>query len=242
MAYNTDNIFNKRQDMIVDFAFNESVAQVFPDMIRRSVPGYETIISFAGLFAQQYIQANSNVYDLGCSLGASTTAILQRKIETPFNIIAVDNSTAMIKQCKANLAQFKHQTVDLVCNDLQNINIENASFVILNFTLQFTPREKRQHLLQSIYQGLRPGGALLLSEKIIFPGAQDQIFHENMHHMFKRANGYNDLEISQKRQALENTLLPETLDTHLQRLQACGFNYANKWFQCFNFCSFVAIK
>jgi len=242
MTNNTDNIFNKQQDMIIDFAFDESVAKVFPNMIRRSVPGYATVISLTGLFAQQYIQANSNVYDLGCSLGASTTAILKRPIHLPFKLIAVDNSAAMIEQCKENLAMYPHKSVALLHNDLQEVVIENASFVILNFTLQFTPIERRQELLQSIYNGLMPGGALMLSEKIIFPEQQDQNFHDAMHQTFKRANGYNDLEISQKRQALENILLPESLETHIHRMQKCGFQDVHKWFQCFNFCSFIAIK
>ncbi len=242
MPDNIDNIFNKQQDMIIDFAFDESVAKVFPDMIRRSVPGYASIISLTGLFAQQYIQANSNVYDLGCSLGASATAILKRPIHIPFKLIAVDNSAAMIEQCKKNLAAYTHKSVALLHNDLQDIVIENASFVILNFTLQFTPIEARQELLQSIYNGLMPGGALMLSEKIIFPEQQDQNFHDAMHHTFKRANAYNNLEISQKRQALENILLPESLETHIHRMQKSGFRDVHKWFQCFNFCSFIAIK
>lgn len=120
--------------------------------------------------------------------------------------------------------------------------IENASVVVLNFTLQFIPVEERLALLQRIYQGLKPGGALILSEKLAFEDETQDRFHIESHHDFKRSNGYSDLEISQKRSALENVLIPETLAEHQQRLEQAGFEFVEKWFQCFNFVSMVAVK
>ena len=120
--------------------------------------------------------------------------------------------------------------------------IENASVVVMNFTLQFIAVEERHALIERIYQGLKPGGVLILSEKLAFDDQNQSDFLVNAHHDFKRDNGYSDLEISQKRTALENVMIPETLACHQQRLTAAGFGFSSVWFQCFNFASMVAVK
>jgi tRNA (cmo5U34)-methyltransferase len=130
----------------------------------------------------------------------------------------------------------------MTCGDLQDVTIENASVVVLNFTLQFIPPEQRLSLIQRIHAGLKENGILILSEKIAFSEPGQQYFHEELHHDFKRANGYSDLEISQKRSALEKVLIPETIACHQKRLQDAGFSSPELWFQCFNFVSLVAIK
>ena len=114
--------------------------------------------------------------------------------------------------------------------------------VLLNYTLQFIPVQDRTPLLRKIYQGMQPGGVLMLSEKICFPDPSQQQLNTELHHAFKRSHGYSELEISQKRAALEQVLLPEAIDTHLQRLREVGFASAQVWFQCFNFASFIALK
>lgn len=238
-----DRIYANQHDMIVDFRFDDQVAAVFPDMIRRSVPGYETIIPLLGLFAERYAQADSNIYDLGCSLGAATLA-MRRYIRAPgCTIIAVDNAEAMIAQCRANLAADNSATaVSLECADIRDIEIENASLVVINFTLQFIESEQRQPLLEKIYHGMNPGGALIIADKIVFSDQAKQRFEEAMHLDFKRANGYSELEISQKRSALEKVLIPDTMATHLSRARQAGFSQAYPWFQCFNFAALCAIK
>jgi tRNA (cmo5U34)-methyltransferase len=114
--------------------------------------------------------------------------------------------------------------------------------VVLNFTLQFIPKTQRQNLIERIYKGLNPGGCLVISEKLHFEPESVNLLLSDLHYQFKRAQGYSELEISQKRESIENVLIPETLDTHIQRLKSCGFESASPWFQCFNFCSLVAIK
>jgi tRNA (cmo5U34)-methyltransferase len=114
--------------------------------------------------------------------------------------------------------------------------------VVMNFTLQFVPMAQRAPLLKKIYAGLNPGGCLVISEKLYFEPPSLNTLLGDLHHQFKRAQGYSDLEISQKRDSIENVLIPETLDAHIQRLRTCGFQSASPWFQCFNFCSLVAIK
>ncbi len=239
-----DNVYVDKQQHIVDFAFNKDVVAVFPDMIRRSVPGYETILAHCGELASRYVQSGSHCYDLGCSLGASTLAMRSR-IEDHHNtkIIAVDNSAAMLNKCATMLASVPSTiSTELLNQDICDTKIENASMVVMNFTLQFIPMAQRVPLLEKIYAGLNPGGCLVISEKLHFEPPSLNTLLSDLHHQFKRGQGYSDLEISQKRDSIENVLIPETLDAHIQRLRACGFQSASPWFQCFNFCSLVAIK
>ena len=238
-----DNLFAKPLTHLVDFAFDEQVASVFPDMIRRSVPGYETVIAMLGVFASSLVTQGSRVYDLGCSQGAATLALRRHILVPDVTLVAVDNSEPMIERCRTNVAaDLSPSRVELRCEDIQDTPIENASLVALNYTLQFVPLEQRPGLIQRLYAGMNPGAALILSEKIRLPGADQQEQFTQWHHEFKRLNGYSDLEISQKRQAIENVLIPESAEDHIQRLQQAGFSQVYCWFQCFNFASFVAIK
>jgi len=236
-----DRLYATPRPMLVDFVFDAEVAEVFPDMIRRSVPGYGELITLLGLFAERYAQAGSRIYDLGCSLGAATLA-MRRHIEAAgCRIIAVDNAPAMVERCRAHLAAERAETpVEVQCADIREMEITDASLVVLNFTLQFIPPPERTELLRRIHAGLRPGGALVLSEKVGFAEDAEQRFQESMQLAFKRANGYSDLEISQKRQALERVLLPETLAAHRARLSEAGFTDCFVWHQSFNFVSLVA--
>ena len=225
------------------FTIDDSVARVFPDMIKRSVPGYNTIIAMTGLLAGRYARPGSRLYDLGCSLGASTLAMRQNNPPRDCHIVAVDNSAAMLERCRVIVETDTHDTpVSLVCADLQDVSIEDASVVVLNFTLQFIPRALRDQVIRGIYRGLRPGGIMVLSEKVTFADPHLDELNIELHHQFKRANGYSELEIAQKRSALENVLLPETLARHRERIAAAGFSSAEVWFQCFNFASLIALK
>ncbi|MEM7207287.1 MAG: carboxy-S-adenosyl-L-methionine synthase CmoA [Pseudomonadota bacterium] len=243
MIDNVDQLYSSTRKKIGDFTFDEDVARVFPDMIQRSVPGYRSIISSIGMLASKVVTPNSSVYDLGCSLGASTFSVLDSVQHTHYKIVAVDNAPAMIKELENKLRSRNSESeVELRCEDISQTNIEHASLVILNFTLQFVPLEARPKLIQGIYAGLRPRGVLVISEKIAFPNEKMQDMQTRLHHEFKKANGYSDLEISQKRTALENVLIPETLADHQERFSEAGFSASDVWFQCFNFASMLAIK
>jgi len=240
---NHDSLFSRPLADIAGFTFDADVVAVFPDMIQRSVPGYETIIAMTGTLAGRYAQPQSRCYDLGCSLGASTLAMAQHIQVPDCSIVAIDNAPAMIEHCKTILAHDQPDTaVELICADLLDTPINNASMVVLNFTLQFLAPEARTALMQRIYDALLPGGILILSEKIAFADEHLNQLMIELHHSFKRANGYSELEVAQKRSALENVLIPETLDQHRQRLSSVGFNSIDIWFQCFNFASILAIK
>ncbi len=240
---NTDTLFAEPSDAISGFKFDESVTQVFPDMIQRSVPGYATIIHMIGQIAERYVQSGSSCYDLGCSLGAATLAMRHRIAAANAQIIAVDNSPAMIEKCRNVLnADAARIPVDLRCEDIADTEINNASMCVLNFTIQFIPIDKRLAIIRKIAAGMRAGGALIISEKIAFEDKRHSDLMVDLHHNFKRANGYSELEIAQKRTALENILIPETAETHKNRILNAGFSRVELWFQCFNFASFIAFK
>jgi tRNA (cmo5U34)-methyltransferase len=238
-----DTVYSEYRDRVADFVFDERVASVFDDMIRRSVPGYATVIGMTKVFAEHYAQAGSVCYDLGCSLGASTLAMRKGIGRPGCRIVAVDNSEAMVKRCRElAAADVSAVPVEVRLGDIQDVTIEDASLVVMNFTLQFLPPDKRDAMIRRIYDGLRPGGMLLLSEKTCFADADKQAFETDMYHEFKKLMGYSEMEVAQKRKALENVLLPETLETHRERLEKAGFARTYLWFQCFNFMSVAAFK
>lgn len=239
-----DDIFadTEGQALTGQFTFDSAVARVFPDMIKRSVPGYAETVAMSGVIAGEYARDNTNLYDLGCSLGAVTLAMRHGVKAQGCKIIGLDNSAAMIEQAGHYVALDDGAVeVELACSDITQQLIENASVVALNYVLQFIAKDQRLDLLTNIAQGLNKGGALILSEKICFDETE-QNMQDKLHLDFKRANGYSELEIAQKRSAIENVLIPETESAHRQRLQQAGFSQVIRWYQCFNFVSFLAIK
>lgn len=243
MEHKKDTLFLNPIEQLGNWTFDEKVAEVFPDMIQRSVPGYTNILAMIGMLAKRFITSGTNIYDLGCSLGAATLSIRRNLDYNDCTIYAVDNSPAMIKRCQTHLSAYKAVTpVKVICSDICDIEMQNASMIVLNFTLQFLTPENRQKLIDKIYQALIPGGILVLSEKFSFTDPIiDQLLFD-MHYDFKRANGYSELEISQKRSMLENVMITDSITTHEQRLKLAGFNHISTWYQCFNFGSMIAIK
>jgi tRNA (cmo5U34)-methyltransferase len=179
---------------------------------------------------------------LGCSLGAASLAMHQQIKAENCQIVAVDNSSAMVSRFRSGLQAIPDANIDVQCADIRDIEIVNASVIVLNFTLQFIPIEDRELLLAKIWQGLLPGGLLILSEKLAFDDDKQHELQMDMHHLFKKAQGYSDMEISQKRTALENVLIAESFAIHRQRLNKVGFSSVEVWFQYFNFASMIALK
>ena len=235
-----DEVFARPLSDIKAFEFNESVTRVFRDMISRSVPGYELLLRLIGLYANVFVRDDSRVYDLGCSLGEVSLIINEQANATDISIVAVDNSPSMIKKCQSSNPSMGN--IDWICDDIQRVHIENASMVVLNLTLQFIAPEARQGLLDSIFNGLNPGGILVLSEKIEMdePLADRRMIQ--LHQAFKKMQGYSELEISQKRTALENVLVPDPESELLHRIRQAGFSEVYQCFRCFNFVSYLAIK
>jgi tRNA (cmo5U34)-methyltransferase len=235
-----DKVFSKPIRHVKAFKFDENVARVFRDMISRSVPGYELLLHIIGLYANVFAQPRSNIYDLGCSLGEVSQIMAEQTGGLDCAVIAVDNSPAMIKRCRQRYA--KTVNIEWLCEDIQKVDIDNASLVVLNLTLQFIEQDKRQRMINKIYQGLNQGGVLVLSEKVLLDDNLENDRMVQLYQAFKKTEGYSDLEISQKRTALENVLVSDHQSVHHQRLQEAGFSEIYQYFRAFNFVSYLAIK
>ena len=227
------------------FRFDESVARVFPDMLRRSIPGYTATLEAIGSLAARFVRDGSRCYDLGCSLGGATLAMRQGIRAADCRIVAVDNAPAMIERCRtivdADTAAGR-VPVDVVLADIRDHPLDDASMVVLNYTLQFVAPDDRDALMRRIYDGLNPGGLLVLSEKVIDEDPRMESLLVELYHEHKRRNDYSALEIARKRTALENVLIPETVSQHRRRLQRAGFGSIAVWLRYFNFVSIIAIR
>lgn len=229
------------------FRFDESVARVFPDMLRRSIPGYAASLEAIGSLAARVVRDGTHCYDLGCSLGGAALAMRQGARAKGCRIIAVDNSSAMIERCRAAIAATastggSRPPVDVVLGDIRETEIANASMVVLNYTLQFIDVGERDAMIGRIADGLVPGGVLVLSEKVVDEDPRMERLLVELYHEHKRRNNYSAAEIARKRAALENVLVPETISAHRQRLESAGFANIAVWLRYFNFVSMIAFK
>ncbi len=235
-----DEIYKDKVD-ISKFTFDQKVVDVFDDMVLRSVPGYKQMIELIGLAGRTYPVINSNVYDLGCSTGAATLSIASNLKSKSIKIFSIDNSQEMLDQCSKNLLGTE-ANIQYICDDIENIQFENASLIVLNLTLQFIKPKNRSKLVKRMYDSLLPGGALIISEKIIHENEEINKSLISLHESFKRENGYSETEIAQKRKAIEDVLIPESIEQHLKRLSDAGFKKPLVQMQCINFASFLAVK
>ena len=239
----TDTLYAQSRKLVDAFKFDEQVTQVFSDMISRSVPGYHLMLDILAVLTEQTMHNGDKAYDLGCSLGASTLAIRQNITAENCRIIAVDNSSAMINSCEKVLQRDACKTpVELRCMNILDIAFEPCKLISMNLTLQFLPVDQHDPLIKEIADKIQPGGAFFLSEKICFDDDKRQLRLTELHHQFKKHQGYSDLEIAQKRSAIENVLIPQSIEQHKQRLLNAGFSQVVIGLQCLNFVSFIAYK
>ncbi|MCF6247036.1 MAG: carboxy-S-adenosyl-L-methionine synthase CmoA [Desulfobacula sp.] len=238
-----DKIFATKKEKVTPFRFNKAVTLVFDDMLNRSVPLYQESIQRQAQLTKYFYQKKTRIYDLGCSHGNLGIRILNEIKESSFSMVAVDSSVPMVEKYSKRLKLYTAcSNVDLVCGFLENVKIKNASVVLINLTLQFLKPETRDDLIKKIYKGMAPGGVLLLTEKIIQASSQFDALQLNFYDRFKRENGYSQLEISQKRDALEKVLIPDTIQIHEDRFSKAGFSSFDVWLKWFNFASMMAIK
>jgi len=262
MSTRKDRIYSEQHESIGRFTFDARVAAVFEDMISRSVPGYRQILELLptlvkSLNARQTTNPKSNdtetqnlqrYYDLGCSLGAGMLAIAQGVGSVPAQIIGIDNSADMLAQAKENLNTanlsdiVSEQSHELHCQDILGVQFERSNLVLMNFTLQFIEPAERSGLIANIYASLVTGGALVLSEKLKFANELTGQTLIDIHHQYKADQGYSQMEIAQKRDAIDNVLIPETIEVHTERLRNAGFSVVTPWIQNLQFVSILAIK
>ncbi len=241
-----DQLYAPAMAEVAPFEFNKAVSEVFDDMIRRSVPGYDTVVHMTGALVADICAAHRAngtpgvVYDLGCSLGEASASLLSACAGDAPRLVLVDNSAAMMARCRPRFENVP--AVECLCADVNEISFLPASAVILNYTLQFIAQARRSALLGRVSRALLPGGMLVVSEKIRFEPAARNEEAIRQHHAFKRIMGYSQREILQKQAALDTVLVPDTLDCLQSRLQSAGFTRIRVWFECLNWVSIVAYK
>ena len=235
-----DLLYRNRQHPVAPFEFNAAVADVFDDMIHRSVPMYAEIIRRQARIIEIVAPKGARVYDLGSSTGNLALALCAHMPAGAFELTAVDTSQPMLDISAKRLNAIGRSTdVTHVNADARRIAMESAGAVVANFTLQFIPPADREALLEKIHRSLVPGGIFLFSEKTVHPDPGLANLQVDFYYRFKKENGYSELEISQKRDALENVLVPETVAAHQERLRRCGFTACDLWLKWFNFCSWI---
>ncbi len=214
-------------------------------MLRRSIPGYAASLDVIGSLAARSMRPGTRCYDLGCSLGAATLAVQHNVAEPGCSIIAVDNAPAMVERCRQLVGRRAREggpAVTVMEGDIREIEIVDASMVVLNYTLQFLPVAERPGMIRRIAEGLLEGGVLALSEKVVDEDPQVEKLLVALHLDYKRRNAYSELEIARKRAALENVLVPESVGTHLGRLRDAGFRHAGVLLRHLNFVTVVGIR
>ena len=240
MSLSKDEFF-KEPIKKADFVFNEKVAVVFDDMVSRSVPYYEEMQRMTSELVSAHAQSNTNVYDLGCSTG-TTLIQMDQTVPADIKFIGVDDSFQMLNKCRLKLVEAGFtRPFDLLMADLNtNVIIENASAVVLCLTLQFVRPISREKLLAKIFDGLVPGGVLILIEKVL---AEDADFNRDFikyYYDMKKRKDYSEMEISQKREALENVLIPYKQSENIILLKEAGFQVVENFFKWYNFSGIIA--
>ena len=238
-----DRIFKKKQRVVNDFTFGIKTATVFDDMLLRSVPFYAELQRMIGEMAADFAVEGSNVYDLGCST-CTTFLALDPVVAKGVRFIGIDSSEEMLQKGRQKLAQHGvTREVELVHADLnQGVQITNASVVVMTLTLQFIRPLYRHKIISDVASGLNPNGCLILVEKVLSKDSMLNRLFINYYYRFKQRNGYSTLEIAQKREALENVLIPYRLEENIELMLRSGFSDCDVFFKWYNFCGLIAIK
>ena len=245
-ARGIDRLFEKDMSNVhwLDFAFDEQVVHVFPNMISRSVPGYWEVNQKTAVWASHYHQEGTLIYDLGASLGAASWGIAQLCKGHP-RIVAVEKSSAMVKQLQENLKASREivdHNIEVVEGDVCTLDLEPASVIVCNYCVQFICPTQRDQLVKKIYDALLPGGIFLLAEKIAMSDPESDSKVRELHHQWKIQQGYTLNEVERKSRSIANVMPVDTVATHKRRLKSVGFGTVVQWAQHFNFVSILAVK
>lgn len=237
-----DTLFNV-DTVQEDFVFNERVVEVFDDMLDRSIPFYREVIASSARLLDIYLHTDDRVYDLGCSTGTTLLEFCRLLQDKGLRFVGIDSSSPMLEKARLKTELYRKQdSISFLEEDITSMHHPEAGAFILNYTLQFIRPLRRETFLKNLYASLRPGGILLLSEKIISHDQRLNREYIDIYHQFKKSKGYSELEIARKREALENVLIPFSIDENRTMLKNIGFSTVETYFQWFNFASFVAVK
>lgn len=244
-AMKRDEVFREKEVRRCDFEFNREVAEVFDDMLARSIPFYQEQQTMIAGLGKKFSIPGTNIYDLGCSTGV-TLINMSRQLEQS-RFIGYDNSLPMIEQARRKVLEngiggdIEIRYGDFN-GDLEQLRMENASIVTMCWTLQFVRPLRRDNLIKKIYQSLVDGGCLIVTEKILTNNSHMNRFFIDFYYDFKAANGYSGEEIHRKREALENVLIPYRIDENLEMFRRNGFEIVETFFQWYNFAGFLCLK
>lgn len=234
----TDKVFDK--ELTKQFEFDEEVASVFDDMLNRSVPFYKEMQRLTINFALNFLEENDKVYDLGCST-ASTLIELAKHSKNRLDLNGIDSSSAMLSRASKKAKAFGVD-INFINDDLHNISYEDAKLIISNYTLQFIRPLQREKLVKKIYNNLQNEGIFIFSEKVISSNKILDKQYIDEYYEFKKTQGYSEFEIAQKREALENVLIPYTEEENKKMILDAGFDHCETLFKWVNFATYIAIK
>ncbi len=233
-----DEIFN--EPLKKQFVFDEKVAAVFDDMIERSVPFYRQNIDLIVSLLLRRVKPGMRIVDLGCSTGAFLIE-LARRIGSDATLIGIDNAPAMIERARRK-AEAMESGVEFVCADIMEYDLSSVDIVVASYTLQFIRPPVRSSAVKRIFSALNEEGLFVCSEKVLM---QSPLLNRDMieiYYDYKKMQGYSDTEIARKREALENVLIPYTIEENLAMFKEAGFRYTDTIFQWANFATMVAEK
>ena len=229
---------------IEDFKFDENVARIFDDMLNRSIPLYAETQSMALRLALNFIRKKSCVYDIGCSTGTVLKSLAQMIPDSTVKLIGLDNSKPMLDEARKKLQLVKPKArVELLFKDItRELEVKNASVIIMNYTLQFVRPLYRESVVRQLFEGMNKDGCLIMIEKVLGNNSLFNRMYIELYYAYKRERGYSDKEINQKREALENVLIPYRIDENFDLLKKCGFQTVDLFFKWYNFAGIIAVK
>ncbi len=233
-----DRVFSKPIEK--QFEFDESIAAVFDDMLKRSVPFYDEAMALTRRYALAYLKPGGRLYDLGCST-ATTLLAIERELDEKVELVGIDNAASMLEQARRKLTVFRSE-IRLEEADIIEYEYLPADVFISNYTLQFVRPLVRETLVRRICEATVPGGAFIFSEKVISEDKRLNKLMIDAYYDFKKMQGYSEYEIMQKREALENVLVPYTESENKAMTQRCGFAHCETIFRWGNFATFIALK
>ena len=226
-----------------DFVFNERVVEVFDDMVERSIPFYQEVIKASAQLLDTFLTTGDTVYDLGCATGTSLLLFSRLLNHKKLHFVGLDTSAPMLDKARLKSELYsKQDSISFALEDIITFDHPGAGGIILHYTLQFIRPLQRQVFLARLFDNLRPGGVLLISEKVISHDRRLNRQFIDKYHQYKKSRGYSELEIAKKREALENVLIPFSVEENRAMLNKAGFASVETYFRWFNFASLVAVK
>lgn len=235
-----DEIFKREPPPLTGFQFNRQVADVFDDMLLRSIPLYAELQGMMVDYTARFAQNGTSVVDIGCSTGHFLSRAMSMTRASDIDWLGIDSSQAMIDKARETLGT--RDRLNLICGDVFEVPLAPSSVLVMSFTLQFIRPMRRAALMEKLFQALLPGGVLLLAEKVVEAHQSMTRLFADMHFHFKQLQGYSQLEIAAKRDRLENVLVPFEVDENLTLLSEAGFEACSCFFKWNNFAAMIARK